>query len=277
MLRLLCGLGLAAGVLAAEDSAVAPVCSLVPGWTQSGPARTYTPDNLFEYMDGNSEGYFLYHFQEMRGVTCRQGDTTFAIDVSSMEDGEFAYGLFSTTRDMRQPEYSVGTGGQILPRRLVFAKGKYYVEIAADPEGDYTAALKVWAAALEKAVPGTASIPAAFSWFRKDKLESLRVVPESVLGLHILQRGYLAQYDYGKAFVVVEESPASAGAVMQQLRSRLGATTPEKLGEEAFQATDPYLGRLCVFRKGRYIAGYAISADRTDAMALTTELAGKIQ
>lgn len=277
MLKLLCGLGLVACALAADDHAVAPACNLVPGWTQKGPARTYTADNLFEYMDGNSEGYFLYHFQEMRGVTCRHGETSFAIDVSSMEDGEFAYGLFTSTRDPREPEYPVGTGGQILPRRLIFAKGKYYVEIAADPEGDHTAALKVWAAALAKAVPGNASIPVAFSWFRKEKLESLRVVPESVLGLRILKRGYLAQYDYGKAFVVVEESPASAGSVMQQLKSRLGAATPARLGDEAFQAVDQYLGRLCVFRKGRYIAGYAISTDGVDAVALSTELAAKIQ
>jgi hypothetical protein len=64
---------------------------------------------------------------------------------------------------------------------------------------------------------------------------------------------------------------------MQQFKARFGATTPAKLGDEAFQATDPYLGRLCVFRKGRYIAGYAISTDGVDAVALSTELAAKVQ
>ena len=253
------------------------MCTLVPGWTQSGPARTYTADNLFEYMDGNSEGYIRYHFQEMRGVTCRQGDTTFVIDISDMEDSDFAYGLFTANRDLRVPEHRVGMGGQIVPRRLIFAKGKYYVEIAADPEGDHTAALRVWAAALEKAVPGNALVPEVLSWFRAAKLESLRLVPESVLGLRILKRGYLAQYDFGKAFVAIEESPASAASVMRQLKSHFGATTPAGLGDEAFQATDPYLGRLCVFRKGRYVAGYAVSGEGADAVALSTELAGKIR
>jgi Family of unknown function (DUF6599) len=277
VLRLLCGLGLLAGVLAAEDKVPAPACNLVPGWTQSGAARTYNADNLFEYMDGNSEGYIRYHFQEMRGVTCHQADVTFVIDISDMEASDFAYGLFTANRDLREPEYAVGMGGQIVPRRLIFAKGKYYVEIAADPEGDYTPALKTWAAALEKAVPGSTSVPPMLSWFSTDKLESLRLVPESVLGLRILKRGYLAQYEYGKAFVVTEESPESAGAVMAQWKSRLGGTQPAKVGDEAFQATDQYLGRLCVFRKGRYIAGYAISAEDADPVALSAGLAAKIR
>ena len=276
-MKLFCLLGVLAGVLVAGDQPLAPACNLVPGWTQTGAPRTYTTDNLFEYMDGNSEGYFRYHFQEMHGVTCLQGDTTFVIDISQMENSDFAYGLFATNRDLREPEYPVGMGGQIVPRRLIFAKGKYYVEIAANPEGDYTAALKTWAAALEKTVPGTTALPAVLSWFPKDKLESLRLVPESVLGLRVLKRGYAAQYDYGKAFVVLEDSPASASAVMAQLKARFGDTTPAKLGDEAFETTDHYLGRLYVFRKGLYIGGYAIAAGGADPAALSAALAAKIQ
>jgi hypothetical protein len=102
-------------------------------------------------------------------------------------------------------------------------------------------------------------------------------VPESVLGLRILKRGYVAQYDYGKAFVVSEDSPASASAVMAQLKARFGDTTPAKLGDEAFETTDHYLGRLYVFRKGLYIAGYAIAAGGADPAALSAALAAKIQ
>ncbi len=277
MLKLLLGLGLFAFVLAAaEEQAVAPSCSLAPGWTQDGQPRYYTTDNLFEYMDGNSEGYFSYDFQNMHGVTCKQGETTFIIDISDMGTPDNAYGWFSSTRDLRQPAYPVGMGGQIVPRRLIFAKGKYYVEIAANPEGDFTAALKQWAAALDKLVPGSTSPPAALAWFPTEKQQTLKLTPESVLGLRILKRGYVAQYDYGKAFVVIEESPQSAGSTMQSLRQRFGDTSPVKLGEDGFQANDKYLGRMCFVRTGRYIAGYAISADGVDPVGLTAALLQKI-
>ena len=63
---------------------------------------------------------------------------------------------------------------------------------------------------------------------------------------------------------------------MQSLRRRFGATTPVKLGEEAFQSTDPYLGRLCFVRTGRYIAGYAITADGMDPVKLSAALVHKV-
>jgi hypothetical protein len=278
MLKPLLGLGLfACALAAAEDPAVAPSCNLAPGWIQEGPSRYYTSDNLYEYMDGNSEGYFSYNFQNMHGVTCKQGETALVIDISDMGDADDAYGWFSATRDPRQPAYPVGMGGQIVPRRLIFAKGKYYVEVAANPEGDYTATLKQWAASLDKLVPGSTSPPPALAWFPAEKQLMLKLVPESVLGLRILKRGYVAQYEFGKAFVVLEDTPDSAGAVMQSLRHRFGATTPADLGDDAFQSFDNYLGRMCFVRTGRHIAGYAVTADNMDPVALSAALVAKIR
>ena len=274
MLKLAAAL-LMAGALGAADSP-APNCGLVSGWTSHGVVRTYVADNLFEYMDGNAEGYLIYGFVQMKGVTCKQGEVTFVIDISDMGDADSAYGIFTANRDARQPAASIGMGGQIVPRRAIFAKGQYYVEVAANPEGDYTTALQAWAAALEKSLPGGTSLPDTLSWFPREKQTSLRLVPESVLGLRLLKRGYVAQYDYGKAFLVLEESPDSAAGVMQKLRARFGETAPAKVGDEAFQFTDKYLGKLCVFRKGRYIGGYGNVAEGQDALALATALAAKI-
>jgi len=273
MLKLTCA-ALAACALAGAQT---PDCTLVPGWPQDGAARTYDADNLFEYMDGNAEGYLLYGFQSMHGVTCKKGEITFVIDISDMGDADSAYGMFTNNRDPRQPFERIGMGGQIVPRRAIFAKGKYYLEIAANPEGDHTAALHQWVAALDRAVEGGTTTPVALSWLPVEHQQSVRLVPESVLGIRLLKRGYMAQYDFGKGFVVLEESPASAGEVMQKLRARFGETTPAKVADEAFQATDTYLGKLCIFRKGRYIGGYAISSAGANPVELAQALAARVQ
>jgi hypothetical protein len=130
--------------------------------------------------------------------------------------------------------------------------------------------------ALEKAIAGSSTLPVAISWFPTENQKSLRLVPESVLGLRLLKRGYVAQYDYGKAFLVLESSDESAAQVMQKLRARFGETMPANVAGEAFQLNDPYLGRMCVFRKGRYIGGYANVADEKDAVALAAALAGNV-
>jgi hypothetical protein len=190
-----------------------------------------------------------------------------------MGDADFAYGMFSSTRDLRESAYPVGAGGQIVPRRLIFAKGQYYVEIAANPEGDHTAALKLFAAALDKAVPGSTTPPPALAWFPKERQVSLRLIPESVLGLRILKSGYMAQYEYGKAWVVFDKD---AAAVMQKLKERFGETVAAAgIADEAFQATDKYLGKLCVFRKGSYVGGWALS-DESDAVSRAKALAAKL-
>ena len=43
-----------------------PDCNLFAGWQQHGAARLFEGDNLFEYMDGNSEGYLVYGFVRPR-------------------------------------------------------------------------------------------------------------------------------------------------------------------------------------------------------------------
>jgi hypothetical protein len=277
MLKTICGFVLlACGLAAAADTAPVPTCTLVPGWTQKGEARSYVGDNLFEYMDGNAEGYLIYGFVSMHGVSCVKGPVTLVIDISDFGEADLCYGMFTANRDLREPEAKLGMGGQIVPRRAIFAKGQYYVEIAAGPEGDYTATLKEWMAAFEKIVPGTTSTPIALTWFPAEKQQTLRLVPESVLGIRLLRRGYAAQYDFGKAFVVTEASAETAGPLLLKLRARFPDTTAATVGDEAFQANDKYLGRLCFFRKGRYIGGYANVADGQDPVALSVALAAKL-
>lgn len=270
---LVLGLGLAAGPLA---GASALSCALVPGWSQAGAARSYTADNLFEYMDGNSEAYLLYGFENMQGVNCEREGVTLVIDLSDFADPESAFGMFCSNRDLRQPSVKLGTGGQILPRRAIFTKGKHYVEIAANPEGDHSAALRQWTTAIEKALDGSTDPPAALEWFPPENQQSLRLIPESVLGIRLLSRGYVAQYEFGKAFVVTEESPASAADLMARLRARFGETSPAAVAEEAFQANDQYLGRILIFRKGRYVGGYANIAAGQDPAVLAAALARRV-
>jgi len=269
----LCGLVLvAAGALWAQ----APNCSLVAGWKQQGEARSYTAENLFEYMDGNAEGYVLYRFVKMSGVNCQSGDNTLVFDVFEMENPEWAYGIFAANRDTRIPTEKIGVAGQVVPRQAIFVKDKYLVQISGDK--DQAETLRAFASAMAKRIPGTAEPPAALGWFPAAKLvpDSIRMVPESVLGMRILKRGYIAQYEAGKAFVVAEVSPEAAAEVMNKLRARFSGNRPAKIADEAFEANDKYLGRLSMFRKGRYVGGFAGLKEGADAVAVTSTLAEKV-
>jgi hypothetical protein len=123
---------------------------------------------------------------------------------------------------------------------------------------------------------GRDSAPEAVEWFPKEALVSVRMVPESVLGLRQLKRGFVAKYKQGQAFLVQEASSESAAEVLKSLRGRFDGAQPAQLGDEAFQSKAQYLEGICVFRKGRYLGGYANLPDAQEAASLAARLAARI-
>lgn len=270
----------APGLLWADQARQMPRCGLVPGWTQHGEFRTYEAGTLYDYMNGNSEGYLIYGFKQMTGVTCRKGEASLVFDISEMPDAESAWGLYASNRDPRVGTEAIGMGGQIVPQRGIFSKGKWFVEISASPPSvDHSAAIRAFLKAAEPLVEGSSAPPAPLGWFPREGLEeaSIRLVPQSVLGLSVLKRGYVAKYDFGRAFVVGHASAAAAGDTLAKLKARFGAAGPVAAGYEGFLGTDRYLGRLIVVRKGSYIAGFVNVADGADVNAKALALVGRIQ
>jgi hypothetical protein len=254
-------------------------CNFEPGFEQSGPKRDYTPDNLFEYRDGAAEGYLIFSFSRMQGIDCKSGSTILSIDVSDMSDADSAYGMFAANRDPRQPIQKIGMGAQVLPQSLLFAKGKYFVEIIetdGSTDSNQTTALEAFAAKIEPLLEGRTTPPEELAWFVPENQESAKLVPESVLGLKILKRGYVAKYNQGQAFIVVEQSPESAAEIMQKLRDRFGGATPATIADEAFQVKAPYLEGVCVFRKGRILGGYTNLSSAAEAAAQAAKLLERI-
>jgi hypothetical protein len=254
-------------------------CKFAPGWEQSGSRRQYTANNLFEYKDGGAEGYLIFGFAHMQGIDCKLGGDTLSIDVSEMGDADLAYGMFAANLDPSLPTAKIGMGGQIQRQSALFAKGKYFVElvdVAASADSDRTAEMKAFAAGIEQRIEGRSTAPEALQWFSQENLASTRMVPESVLGLRELKRGYVASYKQGQAFIVMEASPESAAEVMKKLRGRFNGASSAQVGDEAFQAKTQYLGGICIFRKGRTLAGFANLPEPQGAVSQAAQLAARI-
>jgi hypothetical protein len=267
---------LAAGTAHAQDYLT---CHFAPGWQASGPIRQYTAENLYDYKDGGADGYLIYGFARMSTIDCKSGPDTLTIDLSEMNDADAAYGLFTANRDAKLPIAPIGMGGQIQPQSAIFAKGKYYVEIvevADNPEADHSAVMKACVAMMQQRLQGREAAPEALQWFSQDNLDTVKLIPESVLGLKLLKRGYVAKYKQGQAFVVLETTPESAAEVFKKLRDHFDGAAPTQIADEAFQAKAPYLDGICVFRKGRFLAGYANLPDAQQACALAAKLAACI-
>ncbi|MFP5211575.1 MAG: DUF6599 family protein [Acidobacteriota bacterium] len=267
---------LAAGTAGAQEYLS---CQFAPGWVQAGAKRQYGADNLFEYKDGAAEGYLSFGFVRMVGISCKRGRDTLDIDVSEMKDPDAAYGMYAVNSDPTAPAAKLGMGGQVQWQSASFAKGVYYVEIvetAADTDANDTATMQAFATAMEKRLDGRVTPPEALGWFPKEDLETVRVVPQSVLGLSELKRGYVAKYKAGQAFIVPEASPEAAAASLASVRKQFDDAAPAQVGDESFTAKVKYLEGICFFRKGRYVGGYANMSDPQEAAAQAKQLAAAI-
>jgi hypothetical protein len=268
--------------LLASDSAVAQNvidCHIAPGWEQSGALRQFDSGNLFDYKDGGAEGYLIFGFVRMSTIDCKSAGSTLTFDLSEMTDADAAYGLFAANLDPTSPISQIGMGGQVQPQSATFAKGNFYVEIvevSSDANADDSSTLRRIASTLEVRLPGRVTPPAQLRWFAPGNVAPVRMVPESVIGLRELQRGYVAKYRAGQAFIVLEATPESASLVLKSLRLHFPGAVPALVGDEAWIVNAPYLDGICIFRKGRVLAGYVNLPTPQQAATLAAVLAGRI-
>jgi len=208
-------------------------------------------------------------------VNCTKGDTSLVLDVSELQDAEMAYGMFTANVDARRPRAAIGAAGQVGPTKSIFVKGKYFVELSIEPEGDNAALLEKLARAFEPRVPGSTSMPPEIALFPKQGLQpgSPRLVPQSVLGLRLLKKGYLGVYDNGRLFFVTEASAADAKALFAKLKERFPPAASAQAGDEAYTGDDRLLGHFCLFRKGPRVGGFVSAAEGADPVKLAASFA----
>ena len=235
-----------------------PDCSVVAGVDQKGEVRSFGPDNLFEYMDGNAEGYILYEFQRMTGITCASGDSTILIDISQMATSELAYGMFSANKHAAHEVRKIGTAGQVMPRNATFVKGSYYVELAANPAKDHTAALEALprTSRLASRLHRTAGRAELVS--ERPARTRLRAAGSAERARHADAQARLRRYICVRARVCRPGGFRRFGVrcLIEVEGAGLRSGSAANVGDEAFTGADRYLGKVCFARKGAYVLGF---------------------
>jgi hypothetical protein len=113
-----------------------PTSGAVAGWERSSEAEVYGPDNLFDYMDGQAELFFVYGFEKLAVQEYQRGDEgPIIVEVYQVASPADAYGLFSFYAT-GQP-MDLGAGGAVEPGRLIsFWQGRFYARVFAYGEAE---------------------------------------------------------------------------------------------------------------------------------------------
>jgi hypothetical protein len=113
-----------------------PASGAVAGWERSGEVEIYVPDDLFDYMDGQAELFFVYRFERLAVQEYQRGqEGPIIVEVYQVASPADAYGLFSFYAT-GQP-MDLGTGGAGEPGRLIsFWQGRFYGRVFAYGEAE---------------------------------------------------------------------------------------------------------------------------------------------
>ena len=108
----------------------------VAQWRAESAPVTYTPETIFDYIDGHAEVYLAYGF---RGSIARrylgpgqEGDIV--VDVFELASPEDAFGVF--THDQDGEVLAIGQGALFRYGWLSFWKGPFFVSVYAEGESD---------------------------------------------------------------------------------------------------------------------------------------------
>jgi len=107
----------------------------INGWKKSPQHMVYTPENLYDYIDGGAELYISYNFRNMLAQKYgKEGLPGITVDIFEMGDSCNAFGVFSHSREAVDHSIAPYVESEYGSGLLTFWKGSYYVSIMAYPE-----------------------------------------------------------------------------------------------------------------------------------------------
>ena len=232
------------------------------GWKQSEEIQTFSPKNLFEYIDGAADLYLSYDFQELKVAEYRnEKKASVLIEVYEHKNPTQAFGIYSEERLSDAHFLDVGAQGYSEQDVLNFLTGNHYVKMSSDktgPEGQEV--LFVFAKQMVRNLGEKGSLPPILSSFPEEgkRTNSEKFVSIKFLGYAFLYSAFTADYDLSgekfKLFVIEGADQKECRGMIEKYLQRIGKPDKE-ITEGRHTLSDPYHGVVDLSWKGKYIWG----------------------
>ena len=274
------------GQLDASQSLPAAVAGFTPiGWQVSGGVKQFTPENIYEQINGRASFFLAYDMIRMTYASFIYGDETGKfIDLSIYDMGTptNAFGVFSAERSPGESPLDLGRAGYRSDANYFIWQGRSYIRIISSAASEEfkrvglelarkvtdflpDSGAPVWGLA---ALPLTDRMPQSVQYFKVD-----------AMGLDFMRNTYTAAYRKDKtlvtAFLSQQESAQSAQATVvkySQFAEKYGNGIERlKAGEVELVSCDMGGSYDVVFHKGRLMGGVSDVEDRDLAIRAALE------
>jgi hypothetical protein len=242
----------------AENGSIFPA---VAGWKIAPPPgdSVYTPDNLWDIIDGAAELFLSYGFVDLHIMEYTDtAGTDVRVELYRHASRANAFGIYSQERNPGYNFIEIGTQGYVEEKVLNFLCGVDYVKISSHREGkegiDAMALIGRRVAVhlrQESGWPATLAILPAEK--RLPNTESY--IAENFLGYSVFHSAFIARYEGGcTLFIMVLESASRARGAAEAYMKAVGRQQDLTEGEIA-EVPDPHNGSLAMLLRGRTISG----------------------
>jgi hypothetical protein len=101
----------------------------VAGWKKSGPARIFTGDDLYGYIDGGAELFREFGFHRLTLQRFESGRGDLAVEIYRMTDPVAATGVYLMKRGKPTPDRAFAARHTINRHQLMFVRERYFVTV----------------------------------------------------------------------------------------------------------------------------------------------------
>jgi len=279
LVHILLGLILWAGPSLAAAGATPFVFPTVTGWNLAGPPQLFSPDNLYDYIDGGADLYLKYEFEELQVAEYRKDKASVTAEVYRHRDADHAFGIYSQERLPSADFLAVGTQGYYESTVFNFIQGRYYVKLSGENTGaEDREILLAFARRLSQDLAGPSSLPGILAAFPAEgkQQNSEKFIAKDFLGYAFLHSGFTADYERSgqkyQLFVMAGDTPDDARTMLGQYLKQIRQET--HLAEGRYQVKDPHHGDMVLLWKGIYIWGTMNLTDPDLRAAYLTQFEG---
>ena len=234
----------------------------VSGWTQAEKPQVFSPETLYENINGSADLYLKYDFQDLQVAEYRnEQKASVTVEIYRHRTPDHAFGIYSQERLANANFLNIGAQGYSESMVLNFVKGPYYVKINSYNTGaDDQEILLAFARKVSQNLEGITSLPAILSSFPGEgkKKNSEKFIARDFLGYSFFHSGFTAEYESsGKKFqiFVIEGKNQNDCQDMMEKYLKQAENLEKKSGEGPYRFKDPYHGEVNLYWKGKYIWG----------------------
>lgn len=240
----------------------------------------YTPDNLWDHINGAADNYLAYGFVNLHVAEYKKGKDVIKLEVYRHQDNTLAFGVYSSERSPFFRFINLGSQGYNADGSTNFFKGSYYVKIRTYSKKEKTLqAAQSLAQQVANMLPGESVMPVTITQFPDEgkNINDEVYINESVLGHKFLDKAYRANYEVGpdkfSIFIFDKSSPSE---VLETVNAYLQAVKTDPVDEDngKMAINDGYNGIIFLSWKGnRIVAISGLAKDQSDiAERYTSEI-----